>query len=449
MSNVIHEFGKAHRELVIKLDAVAGGSGFYGHPTTRLLADCYALGEEDLLRDSQTYNDPRTAEIRQAADKGEDTTELRKAYAADSEPIRDAMKLFAIAYYIQDRRQKKPRHDQALSLLTAAKVLLADLGVQDHKLQYEQAVQYITGIQPALIPTREYMERFRRSLLTRMGRDENASLGETAGQWRESVGLLSCEEMGQVYRTAAQYMLEVIKRNGVPAEADLVVETLKEAPWMGFFAYSDRSGRMHGETCMVESDTKCPFDVINTAAHEVGGHYNVHARWHEYVRRTGDLFPAVGVMASNQAVLNEGYANCAVSTFRDDLDGLFERIDLEKMDARERAKHLEISHGLEVLAMMSLGYEAARFFRDSDIDTAGMESEFIAFGVDPHRAASRARHITQAKGRLMPFCYLGPGYYPGMKVVGDYLSRHGKERLLSSIADENGPPSISTLTEEK
>lgn len=446
--NHVQEFGRKHLENVLMLDALIGGSGFYGHPTTREIADCFAFSEQYLIDNSPTYTDSQAVKIREMADKGEDTLALRKELAGKVDAVGISEELIERAERIEDPYQRQVRVDQAKSLATDAKVILTDMGVKEYPLDYVEAVADITGTRPALIPTEDFMDAYRRETLKAMGYPEDASLAEAAAEWRERVGLLDKESMGEVYKRSAQLMLEILKRYGMPPETRLKVEILEDAPFMGFFAYGNKEGEVYGETCMVESDTKCAFDVIHTATHEIGGHFFVHGRFHDYAKRTGDAFAAVGTMATNEAVLNEGYANCAADIFRGDLPYMFENIGgfgLENMSDAELQRNLEISGMLEMLAMMSLGYEVARLFHYKNVDQEGMAKEFIEFGCDPHRAESRAKHICKGRNMLHPYCYTGPGYYPGMAVVNEALKAYGPSGIIEQLCTVKGPTSLSIL----
>jgi len=440
------EFGEKHLEVVLALDGIVGGSGFYGHATTKELADGFALGEDFLVKNSPLWTDPQAVEIRTKAGAGEDTTELRKDFAKRINPRERVQDLIAAAKGIKNPYQRKVRLDQANSLATVTDVLLTDIGLEKTSLNYVDALVSITGVSPPLIPTDDYMQTYKGKLLKLMGAS-NESLAEAAKKWREGIGLLSKKEMGKAYRRSAKLMIDILKRNGLPRDFVLKVEILKDAPFLGFFAYGNKAGDFYGETCMVESDTKCIFDIIHTSTHELTGHDFLDALWHDYARRTGDLYPAVGAMACNQAVLHEGFANCAADVFADDLGYLFDNISfgVERMSPKDLRRNLSISAGLERLAMTSIGYVAARFFHRKDIDVPGMEKEYIKFGVDTDRAASRAKHMGQAKNLLHPYCYFGPGYYPGMAVVEKIVERYGKQGTIDRMCSDLGPCSLSTL----
>ncbi|MCD4666547.1 hypothetical protein K8R47_01930 [archaeon] len=155
-------------------------------------------------------------------------------------------------------------------------------------------------------------------------------------------------------------------------------------------------------------------------------------------------------MAANQAVVNEGFANNAVNIFGEDI---FERIgnlgwELDRVGKEDLERNLQISNNLELLAMMSLGYEAARLFKFKDIDEDTMTQEFIEFGVDPDRAKSRTKHLFGSKSQLHPYCYFGPGYFPGMHVVGRVFEKHGKKGTIDLACTDFGPPSLYTLSQE-
>ncbi|RJQ17016.1 hypothetical protein C4573_03065 [Candidatus Woesearchaeota archaeon] len=432
---------------------MVGGSGFYGKPTKRQLADCFAFGEEYLIENSPLYTDPRLIEIRKRADSGLDTTELRRKLALDTEedPLVMVSDLVNIAAELPAGYQRDVRLDQARSLRIVAMIATNDLGVTRHKLNYKEALFAITGVEPLLIPTDVHVNQYRLQTFQQMGvtGSDTDSLAEAARRWREEVGFLSKSEMGIAYRDASQLVLEILKKHKLlPQSAELNVDILHHAPFMGFFAYGNKEGEVYGETCMVESDTKCVFDVINTALHEVGGHYLLHALWHKYARNTGDLYGAVGAMACNQAVVNEGYANTARKLFRDDLTHIFKNMrvgGLEKMSDKELETNLYISANLEYLSMMALGYMAARYFHARDITAEQMEQEYIALGVDPHRAKSRVEHMTQSKSMLKPFCYYGPSYFPGMAVVSDLADKLPALSVINLAGDSRGPPSLSTL----
>lgn len=445
----IHEFGEKHLEVVLALDGIAGGSGFYGHPVRRELADGFALGEEFLVKNSPLWTDPLAAEIRTKADAGEDTTKLRMKFARVINPRERVQDLIAVAEVIKNPYQRQVRLDQANSLATVTDVLLTDIGLEQTPLNYVDSLVSITGVTPPLIPTDDYMQTYKGKVLTLMG-VSNGSLAEAAKKWREEIGLLSKKEMGKAYIRSTELMLDILKRNGLPHDTELKVEILEDAPFMGFFAYGNKAGGIYGETCMVESDTKCVYDIIQTATHEVGGHNFLDALWHVHAKRTGDLYPAVGAMACNQAVLHEGFANCATDVFADDLDYLFDNVGfgLEKMGPEDLRRNLNISAHLERIAMVSLGYVAARFFHRKDIDVPGMEREYIGFGVDPHRAANRAKHMGEAKNLLHPYCYFGPGYFPGMAVVEQTVRKYGKQGTINRMCSDLGPCSLSTLNAE-
>lgn len=446
VDEAVLKFGRAHLEVTQMLDAIAGGSGFYSGPTTRVLLDSFAFGETFLSENSLAYSDNLITTARDAAQKGELTDELRREMAVRFSPIASTKTLIQTAEEIDDPHQKQVRLDQANSLAVVAKVLLGDLGMGDYP-DYKGAVEGITGVSPPLIPTAQDMQQFKARTLQLMGKPTNASLREAASEWRESIGILDRDAMGKAYETAAQLMFEILKKHGLPSDAKLRVYTVDKADFMGFFDYGNKAGDVYGETCMLKSDTKTVFEVIATAVHEIGGHYFVDARWHDYARRTGDLFPATGVMATNQAVINEGYANCAHTLFADDLTHLFKEIGfgLDAMDETSLQTNLRISNQLEALAMMSLGYLAARFFDAQDIDHEGVRSEFIEYGCDPDRAATRTRVLCEAPNKLVAYCYFGPGYYPGMHVVNKVADRLGNSKALDLICTESGPNCLSSL----
>lgn len=443
------EFGEKHVDTAIILDTIGGGSGFYSDPITREMTDCFALGEEWLLSNSRMYADPKVKEMQDKVVAKKDTLDLRKVFAKKTDPIGKTEELISIANEIANPHQRQVRLDQANSLKAVAKVLLADMGLEQFDLDYVDTLVNITGVSPPLIPNAGFMQEQKETTLKLMGCTKDASLGEAAAKWRNRNGLLDKETMGAAYKRSAMLMLDILKSNGLHPDANLKVKTLKEAPWLGFFDYGNKNGDIYGETCMVESDTKCIFDVIRTATHEIGGHYFVHFKWHKYAMNTGDPYAATGVMATNQAVLNEGYANCAADIFGKDLVYLFKNVGfgVEKMGDSDLQKNLAISGNLETLAMMALGYETARLFHFKDIDSEGMENEFIAFGVDPDRARIRVKYICEEKKMLRPFCYFGPGYYPGMVVIGEVLKTYGKEGTINNLCGGYGPSSLYTSNE--
>jgi len=441
------QFGEKHLETILTLDAAIGGSGFYGDPITREIADSFALGQQFLEENSEMWNDSLAMEIREKADRGEDTSELRKQFVSEHNLIGNTGRLVEVAQRIKNPFQSQVRYDQAIALDEVASVILRDLGIMKFPLDYRRSVEVITGITPALIPTRDDMDMMKTEVLKLMGYGGNASLAVAAAEWRKGVGLLEKDEMGKVYVRSCLAMLNILKNHGMPDEAELKVDTLKDAPFMGFFAYGNREGEIYGETVMVESDTKCPFDVIHTATHEIGGHYFENAKRHLWTLETEDLFGAVGSMASNEAVQNEGYANCAAEIFAEDLPYLFEKVGfgLEKMSRDELERNLKISNMLELLAMVSLGYEAARYFDAKDVDEEGMKQEYIEFGCDPHRAESRAKHMVHGRNLVHPYCYTGPGYYPGQEIVSRVINKYGPQGAIDRIVTDLGPSSLSTL----
>lgn len=441
------EFGQKHLETVLLLDAIAGGSGFYGHPTTRVLADCFALGEAYLLEHSEMYAHPTLKTIREKADNGQDTLDLRVELARKNSPISATERLKSVASQIKSSYQRKVRSEQADSLNVASRLLMDELGLEKTSIEYRDALIRVTGIDPPLIPSREYMEQYRRRVLSLMGFREDVPLNEAAAEWRKSIGLLDPELVGRAYEKAATLMLEILKKNGVSSEARLKVYTLKEARFLGFFGYGNKEGEVYGETCMVESSTKSIFDIIETATHAIGGHYFLQALWHTYAKRTQDLYAAIGVMATSQSVINEGFANCISSVFGNDLDHLFENVGfgLEKMGQAERKRNFAISNSLEVLAMISLGYEIARFHHFKDTDQAQMEKEFVDFGVDADRARNRAKHIVNVPTKVRPYCYSGPAYFPGMRVISRFMEHHTKEDIIRELCTNEGPTSLSVL----
>jgi hypothetical protein len=456
--NVI-KFGEEHLEAILMLDTIAGGAGFFGHPTRREIADSFALGEQWLLDNSPMYTNPLTMQIREKAEAEQDVNDLRKEFADSINPIEKTNQLIAVASQIQSPYQRQVRVDQAISLATVANIMLTDMNLIEEgpvSIAYDKALMQITGISPPLIPTEDYMQSQRREVLARMGVPESTPLIEAAAQWRQQVGLLNKDEMGATYEQAAKLILGILKsskltRNGFPTDAKLHTYTLEDAPFMGFFAYGDRqAGKVYGETCMVKSGTKCVFDVVATAAHEIGGHYLLSVLAHQYAKKTGDLFGAVGAMVCNEAVLQEGFANTTAEIFTKtgDLQEIFPKLDLpaEKMPLRKLENNLAISLALEKLAMVSLGYEAARQFHYQNVTPEQMTQEFMEYGVDPHRAESRTKHLTGAKTRLPAFGYFGPGYYPGMTVLGKTLENFGEEYTIRSVCNPNlGPVSISVL----
>lgn len=441
------EFGQKHLEAVLLLDAIAGGSGFYGHPTTRVLADCFALGEAYLLEHSEMYVHPTLKTIREKADNGQDTLDLRVELAKNNNPISVTKELKLLAAQIKNSYQRKVRFEQADSLNVITLLLMDELGLEKSDIGYREAQVRVTGIDPPLIPSREYIEQYRRRILSLMGFRKDVPLNEAATQWRKSFGLLDPESVGKTYEKAATLMLEILKKNGLSSEAGLKIYTLKEARFLGFFGYGNKEGDFYGETCMVESSTKSIFDIIETATHEIGGHYFLHALWHEYAKRTQDLYAAIGVVSTSQSVINEGFANCVSSVFGNDLGHLFENIGfgIEKMSQAERQRNFAISNGLEVLAMISLGYEIARYYHFKDTDKAQMEKEFVEFGVDADRARNRAKHIVDSKTKVRPYCYSGPAYFPGMYVISRFMEHHTKDDMIRELCTNEGPTSLSVI----
>lgn len=440
------EFGKEHLENVIMLDAIAGGSGFYGHPVTRCVADDFAFGEDYLLSNSEMYTDPKTQEIREKAE--EDVMDLRKEFAIKSNPLNKVQKLISLAKSIKNPYQRRVRLDQAKSLVVLADVLLTDVGLKEDTLNYIDSLIKITGVRPALIPDEELLHEHKRKILELMGYSKDTPLNEAASEWRNKIGLLDKESMGAAYKNSSLLMLDILKKNKlIPSDAQLKVEILKEARFQGFFAYGNKNGDIHGETCTVESDTNCIFDIINIASHEIGGHYLLCVLFHEYGLETGDLYGMTGVMACNQAVIHEGYADCAIDIFESDLKSSVADLGfgLERMNPKEVQKNFKIGNALDVLATVSLGLVIAKFFHYKNIDKKGIEREFIEFGIDPHRAKTRAKTITKGNRRFHSYCYAGPGYYPGMAVVEKILKKYGPKRALRNICTDLGPCSLSTL----
>ena len=446
MDKLVHRFGLAHLEDVIMLDAISGGSGFYGDPITRQLADSFGFGEKYLIDNSDMYTDPRTAEIRNLSEKGEDTTELRREFAEDIRSNEKIAVLREIAKDIGSSYQRRVRLDQANSLRVVNGVLLDDLRVRTSDISYRDALIGITGVEPALVPGDFFMQDQKDRTLELMGYPKNTSMREAAIKWRKDMEILNREETGELYKKSCTLMFDILKQKYLPKDAELKVDILEDAPFMGFFAYGNRQGDVYGETCMVKSDTKCAFDIINTATHEIGGHYLVTALWHEYARESDDVFGATNTMATNQACVNEGYANCAKDLF--DLSYLFENVGfgLEKMDSEDIRKNLAISSNLETLAMMSLGYEAHKLFELGNITPNEMVKEYEEFGVDSDRAELRVKHMCGPDAKkLHSFCYFGPGYFPGMVTVNGVLKYKGRKEALDAITTKEGPCSLYTL----
>jgi len=439
VNEAVLEFGRKHLDYVLVLEALSGGGGFDGHPTTRNIADDWALGRAALEEHSSVINNPLIQNIYNAAGKGDDTSELVNKLLDEFDldgMYSDLIRITELSVQSSHLLSWAVRRAQVQSLKMVQDVIMASMG-KGEMPSYEDAVTQITGISPALIPTKDQMDEKRKYILNLMELDEHADFGEACAKWRNEIGLLSKDAMGEAYENASNMMLKILKNgNLLPDNAKLKVYALDKAKFMGFFDYGNDAGDVYGETCMVKSDTKCVFDVVATAAHEIGGHYLVNAAWHEYAKNTGDIYGATGVMACSQAVFNEGIATNSVNIHFDDMVSEMDKIGLG-MDKADIEKNLRIVNEVEALGMMALGYVTARALHFKDIDQDGMVKEFVRFGNDEHRAQTRARAI--AGGGIFPLCYMGPGYYPGMNVVGRHINEFGVKDTLNHIVNDFGP----------
>ncbi|MBN2095559.1 MAG: hypothetical protein JW727_05915 [Candidatus Aenigmarchaeota archaeon] len=440
------EYGQKHLNVVAALDAAAGGRGPYGEGPTTIL-DWYGFGEKKLKEASEVYSGPEATEIRKLANRGEPVGDLAREFADEYDLKALTRQLHEMALKIENPYKKGVRLGQAKSLRAVAHVLESQLKKGKSDLDYERIVGCITGIEPALIPTREILETQRGNVLELMGCPRNANLFEAAKRWRSEAMLLGEDEVGWAYQASAKGILEVLKSEGLlPEEAKLDVEILGQAPSLGSFRYGDALGqRPYGKTTMVKSGTKCLFEIIATAAHEIGGHYTRYHLGSEYADLTGDLFGATGTIATNQCALDEGFASCIGKVLKGDISDWWK----DYYFGRERtfAGNFDIALELEKLHTHSFGHAAASHFMNG-VGQEELEKMSLEFGVDPDRARNRAVGLCDpasvGKSLLHPLCYSSL-YYPGTTALEPVLGQKKVSDLKETLCGENGPASLSAL----
>jgi len=437
------KFGQKYLNLACILEGIAGGDGPYGDQ--KIFFDSWARKKIEL---PGFYSDGIPSIIRRYAKEignteDEDAKErsriclemFRKAFLTFAIGLRNVRsqlrELDVIAYRIKDPVRSQTRIDQVRGMNIFLDVLYSDLYPNKGCPVYQEIVEYMTGVSPAMIPSREEIDMKRygiSELLSRKGYGSSEFMSQIAA-WRNDLRLLRKEEMLDMYRQGVEKLVDSIKiSSGFPADAKVkVVEPSKTGSdrfRSGSFDYG-RGGPYRAESRIIPDDTSTLVDVATTVAHEIGGHYMLSVLWDKYHRQTGDLFGAIGTMCSNIAITQEGIASHGTRFYEKELANIY---------GDNIMKDIGIAQELEELAMMMLPFEIAR--KENEQTTPEkMVEEFIEYGVSEGRAERRTVGIFDPFRRPRTLAYTGSAYMQGSQYIGRLIERYGAKRVLEACVE--------------
>ncbi len=435
------EFGHRHKDLVVLLEALAGGDGPYGD--SRVIFDCVTTP----AKLPQEYLSIPVTRVRVLA------RALAKAPPYEKAVIQEGLEAarrivwetYALPNLLADARRSAQRIEdnvrrisrvhQIDSLEADAMILASQLGFPVRRPSYGETIMAITGFSYPLIPTEAYLNDFRASIdrkLSDLGFGGN-SFAERVAAFRTSHERVPPEQYPARYGELARLFIDYIKASDAsfPREANvkIVPPDAAQPGTGGSFDYG-RGGEFQAETFGVPmADMTLPLLAI-TVGHEIGGHFRLCVMWDVYARETGDSYAEIQTMHSNMTVINEGVAEQGI-IFYEDLVRTF-------MDPQVVALEAQLYR----LNRATLGYQAARKFSDTPMSREEQLDHCIAFGLLRGSAEHRTKGFFSPRADFHLPTYSGAAYHPGMSVVWDMAGRFGKERILEAVRE---PISLATL----
>lgn len=447
-------FGHAHNDLVALLEGLAGGNGPYGG--SRVIFDAVTVPEHlpHLYADSAYVTEVR--ERATAAEKAKDDDEKKEAKEAGIAARKDVWchhqwkisDLFTqardAARAMDNDADRITRLNQINSLEICTAILASDLGFDVPRPTYRAALTGITGLEHAVIPTEQDLDRMRGELAHKLDRagHQMGNFAEQVALWRSRQEIVPEIDFVRRYEELAQGFIGYIKEIDprFPKEANVkVVPPDPSIPGKaGAFDYG-RGGNFQGETYTIpRAGVTVPLLLI-LVAHEIGGHFRLNVLWDQYARETGDPFGNVRTMCAAETVVQEGISE----------QGILFYDKFIQTELVTDPKVIELEMDLHLLNRATLAYQGARKYSDQPMTPDEIREHSIAYGVLPSHAEGRAQGFVQ-RPDFLNMTYLGPAYYPGMLTVRQLMPAQGpdyealrKQQILEAVRRPLTLPALS------
>lgn len=437
------EFGRLHNDLVVVLEALAGGNGPYSN--SRVILDCVTTPanlperyyDQPVVRVRDLATQLETAPADDVASVQEELLAARKAVWTNYGILDLLNRARMRARVINDDVRRISRAHQINSFEVGATYLAAKLGFPVQEPTYEECLREITGLPNALsfIPKQEALDAMRMDI-----ESDLAKLWASKGTFREKIAAFRAQQEAvppdqyrRRYAELAQMFIDYVKEQdpSIPRHADVKVVSPDAAhPGMvGSFDYG-RGGDFQAETFAVPmGDMTLPL-LLTVVGHEIGGHFRLGVLWDLYSRETGDPYGQVHTMHTNMTVINEGVAEQGI-IFYDDL-------------ARKLVDPVAVAveTKLYILNRATINYQIARKFSDAPMTRQEVIDHCLAHGIQRGYAEIRANGMFNPAREFFLKAYAGAAYHPGMTVVRQFAEKHGKDRVLTAVRE---PISIATL----